>query len=142
MNDEYKKVALEKAVKLLNDKGLVKITNSSFELNVMANTWCRVDFDTDFLISDGSNGSDPLRLTDITVGISNKVFNTELDWQLTTLDSAAHIDQVKDLELRIVLRIAYLIYKAVKAADSSINCNDFNARMNLVNIFGVDWGHV
>ena len=139
MNDENKQVALEKAVKLLNDKGLVKITKSTFEFNVMAHTWCWAELSTDFLISDGSDGSDPLRVTHITVGLSNKVFNTELDWELTALDSAVHSDQVKDLELRVVLRIAYLIYQAVKAADTDVQCNDFNSRMNLVRIIDAYW---
>lgn len=139
MDDENKKISLEKAVKLLNNKGLVKITKSTFEFNVMAHTWCWAELSTDFLISDGSDGSDPLRVTHITVGLSNKVFNTELNWELTTLDSAAHIDQVKDLELRIVLRIAYLIYHAVKAADTDVQCNDFNSRMNLVRIIDAYW---
>ena len=139
MNDENKQVALEKAVKLLNDKRLVKITKSTFKFNVMAHTWCWAELSTDFLISDGSDGSDPLRVTHITVGLSNKVFNTELNWELTALDSAAHIDRVKDLELRIVLRIAYLIYQAVKAADTDVQCNDFNSRMNLVRIIDAYW---
>ena len=138
MNDEYKKVALEKAVKLLNDKGLVKITKSTFEFNVMAHTWCWAELSTDFLISDGSDGSDPLRVTHITVGLSNKVFGPGLPkslyQELIAVDSEAHIDQVKDLELRIVLRIAYLMHKAVKAADTDVRCNDFNKRMNLVRI--------
>ena len=143
MNDENKQVALEKAIKLLNNKGLVKITSSSFEFNVMAHTWCWARLETDFLISDGSDGSDQLRLTDITVGLSNEVFSTglpeSLHPELAKIDSEAHSDHIKDLELKIVLRIAYLIYKAVKAADSSPNCDDFNKSMNLVSIFGVDW---
>ena len=139
MNDENKKVALEKAVKLLNDKGLVKITKSTFTFDAIARTWCQAELSTDFLISDGSDGSDPLRVTHISIGLSNELFSTELNWQVIALDSAVHSDHIKDLELRIVLRIAYLIYKAVRAADTTEHCNDFNARMNLVRISDVYW---